>query len=66
MADAAVAASSDCWPEGLQAGDEVQSVQGRPECEDVSSSHLSQIGPSSSAAAALSILKKVIHVLVNF
>lgn len=41
-------------------------MQGRPECEDVSSSHLSQIGPSSSAAAALSILKKVIHVLVNF
>lgn len=53
MADA----STDCWTEGLQVGNEAQFEEGRSDCEVAPSSPLSQTGPSSSVA--LSFLKKV-------
>lgn len=58
MADAA-AASSDCWTEGLQFGNEAQSEQGHSECvhADVSSSPPLQTGPSSYDSDALLFLK---------
>lgn len=56
MADADAAASSDCWTEGLQAGNEAQSEFGCSEREDASSFLPLQNGPSSSAV--LSFLKK--------
>lgn len=55
-AAAVAAASTDCWAEGLQLGNEAQFEEGHSDCGDESSSHPSQTDPSSSA---LQFLKNV-------
>lgn len=63
--DAAAVASSDCWAEGLQLGNEAQVEEGHSDSDDVDSSSPPSLTDSSSYAA-LSLLTNDKHLALYF